>query len=58
MEEALMFDNEIDWVTGLKICRFRREAFGAAQDFKHVKYKAEHMQIELLQVGNLRQVFK
>jgi hypothetical protein len=39
-----MFDNEIDWVTGLKSSPIRREARRWAQDFKHVKYKAEHMQ--------------
>jgi hypothetical protein len=37
-----MFDNEIDWVTHLKIRPVRREAHGAVQVFKGVTYKAEH----------------
>ncbi len=38
-----MFDNEIDWVTRLKRQLIRREAHNSANDFEHVKYKAEHM---------------
>jgi hypothetical protein len=39
-----MFDNKIDWVTRLECRCARREARSMANDFKHVKYKAEHMQ--------------
>ena len=40
-----MFDNEIDWVTGLEMLRARREARDRRAIPNLFEYKAEHKQL-------------
>jgi hypothetical protein len=53
-----MFDNEIDWVTQSESRPKRREADWEHVSSECVKYKAEHMQFELLAMSESKQVFK
>jgi len=58
-----MFDNEIDWVTGLEELRARREARERRKIPNMFEYKAEHKQLSSGKTGiqasvQLKSVFR